>query len=153
MRNNLKYWYKFLNSIIPNRRERLLSKIIENDEKLGLYDLDYDEPKLEYNQIIDEAYKHYQETHENEMFILSEEMGLTKEQFINKATNNYGFGNLFDIQINKRKLTFAEKIQWVMKYTDVELENLAITERVHHQDTPNHLVTIRYKTNEIEVYE
>ena len=78
---------------------------------------------------------------------------LTKEEFIKKATNNYGFGNLIDIQINKRKLTFAEKIQWVMKYTDVELENLAITERVHHQDTPNHLVTIRYKTNEIEVYE
>jgi hypothetical protein len=33
-----RYWNKFLNWIIPNRRERLLSKIIKIDQDLGLYD-------------------------------------------------------------------------------------------------------------------
>ena len=31
-------WNKFLNWIIPNRRWRLLSKIMKMDQELGLYD-------------------------------------------------------------------------------------------------------------------
>jgi hypothetical protein len=34
-----KYWNKFLNFIIPNRRERLLSKMIRQNQELGLYEL------------------------------------------------------------------------------------------------------------------
>jgi len=33
-----KYWNKFLNWLIPNRREKLLSKIMKIDQELGLYD-------------------------------------------------------------------------------------------------------------------
>jgi len=33
-----RYWNKFLNWIIPNRRQRLLSKIMKIDQELGLYD-------------------------------------------------------------------------------------------------------------------
>ena len=33
-----RYWNKFLNWIIPNRRQRLLAKIMKMDQELGLYD-------------------------------------------------------------------------------------------------------------------
>ncbi len=33
-----KYWNKFLNWLIPNRRQRLLEKIVKQDQELGLYD-------------------------------------------------------------------------------------------------------------------
>jgi thymidylate synthase len=35
-----------------------------------------------------------------------------------------------------RDMTFEDKLQWVMRHTDVELENLAITERAHGEDVP-----------------
>ena len=41
-------------------------------------------------------------------------------------------------QFNCRPLTFEEKLQWVMKNTDVELENLAITERAYKDDVPKY---------------
>jgi len=34
-----KYWNKFLNWLIPNRRKNLLIKMMRNDEELGLYDI------------------------------------------------------------------------------------------------------------------
>ena len=33
-----RYWNKFLNWLIPNRRQKILSKMIKADEELGLYD-------------------------------------------------------------------------------------------------------------------
>jgi len=33
-----RYWNKFLNWIIPNRRHRLLSEIMKQDQEFGLYD-------------------------------------------------------------------------------------------------------------------
>lgn len=37
-----------------------------------------------------------------------------------------------------REMTFEEKVQWVMKNTDVEMENLYITEEVYKPTTPTH---------------
>lgn len=33
-----KYWNKFLNWLIPNRRQKILAKMIRDAEELGLYD-------------------------------------------------------------------------------------------------------------------
>ena len=33
-----RYWNKFLNWLLSNRRERLLSEIMKQDQELGLYD-------------------------------------------------------------------------------------------------------------------
>jgi len=33
-----RYWNKFLNWLIPSRREKLLVKIMKQDQELGLYD-------------------------------------------------------------------------------------------------------------------
>lgn len=42
------------------------------------------------------------------------------------------------VQFNCRPLSFENKIQWVLNNTDVELENLAITERCYGSDVPNY---------------
>lgn len=34
-----RYWNKFLNWLIPSRRERLLISIMKQDQEMGLYDL------------------------------------------------------------------------------------------------------------------
>jgi hypothetical protein len=33
-----RYWNKFLNFILPNRRKRLLAEIMKRDQEFGLYD-------------------------------------------------------------------------------------------------------------------
>lgn len=32
-----RYWNNFLNWLIPNRRQKLLSKMVRQDQELGLY--------------------------------------------------------------------------------------------------------------------
>ncbi len=46
-----RYWNKFLNWLIPNRREQLLTEMMLRDQELGLYNLDLN--KLE--QKLDES--------------------------------------------------------------------------------------------------
>lgn len=36
--NLKKYWNKFLNWLIPNRREKILARMMRESEELGLYD-------------------------------------------------------------------------------------------------------------------
>ena len=33
-----RYWNKFLNWLLPNRRKRLLAEIMKRDQELGLYE-------------------------------------------------------------------------------------------------------------------
>ncbi len=82
-----------------------------------------------YDKIIDEVYQHYLNTHKDEIFILDEELDLSKEQFIEKVKNNYSFGFLFGIQLNERKLTPSENTK------------------------PTKLITLIYKGETIESYE
>ena len=42
------------------------------------------------------------------------------------------------VQFNCRPLTFEQKLQWVMRNTNVEMENLAITEEAYKETTPNY---------------
>jgi hypothetical protein len=44
-----------------------------------------------------------------------------------------------------RLMTWEEQVQWVMKYTDVELENLYIVEEVYKETTPTTVVTTTTK--------
>lgn len=105
-----------------------------------------------FNKLIDEVYNDYLKTHQYEPFILEDEMGLSKDQFIQKATNNYGFSFLFGLEFRERNLTFEEQIEWVMRNTDVEMENLYITEEVYKPTTPTKMVTLLYKGEETKFY-
>lgn len=44
-----------------------------------------------------------------------------------------------------RLMTWEEQVQWVMKYTDVELENLYIVEEIYKPTTPTKVVTTTTK--------
>jgi hypothetical protein len=109
--------------------------------------------KERYDQIIDEVYQNYLENHHEEFFIMADEMDLTREEFIDKAKTSHGFGALFGINIKEIEMTFEEKLQWVMRHTDVELENLAITERAYDPTTPTKRISLTYKKETIEIYE
>ena len=112
-----------------------------------------------FDQIIDEVYKHYQETHEYEPLILADEMGLTKEDFVKKATNNYGFGFLFGITLNERELSFEEKVHEARKRFGFELEDgtrtfdINTSESIKFLQSTQRVITLFYKGEEIEIYE
>jgi hypothetical protein len=55
--------------------------------------------------------------------------------------------------IEKRPMTWEERVQWVMKYTDVEWENLYITEEVYKETSPTTIVTLSDGIETITAYE
>ena len=57
------------------------------------------------------------------------------------------------MKIEERELTWEAQVQWVMKNTDVEWENLYIVEEIAKDTTPKRLLTVTYKDEKIEVYE
>jgi len=149
----IKYWKKFLNWVALNKREKALVTIIKNDEELGLYDFGFETDLEKYNRTLDEAYENYLKTHEYESFVMADEMGLTKEEFIDKIRNNYGFANIFGIDIDEKEMTWDEKVQWVMKNTNVEWENIYITEEAHKETTPKKIITLKYNNQIVKNYE
>jgi hypothetical protein len=111
-----------------------------------------------FNRIIDEVYNHYLETHQYEPFILQEEMNLSKEEFIKKITNNYGFGQLFGISLNERELSLEERMglckeKWDYSWNrTINLED--IEWRMNNEwNIPSKLITITYNDKTIESYE
>jgi thymidylate synthase len=59
---------------------------------------------------------------------------------------HYGF------QCWTRELTLEEKIQWVMKNTDVELENLAITEAAMSESTPKRALSLMWQQRSVDLF-
>jgi thymidylate synthase len=59
---------------------------------------------------------------------------------------HYGF------QVYTRELTLEEQIKWVMMYTDVEMENLAITERVYHESTPTRAISLMWNQRSVDTF-
>ena len=119
--------------------------------------------KEKFNKIVDEVYNHYLETHQDEPFILQEEMDLSKEDFIKKVTNNYGFGQLFGISLNERELSNDERFRIAYKNLDLRKELEVQSKMLHYPDghnkamdeanIPTKLITISYNDKKIESYE
>ena len=117
-----------------------------------------------YYQIIDEAYENYSKEYEKDNSI-----GMTllvqrvdgksvyrkpdREMFVTMCTYDKAFSERWGLKIEERKLTWEEQVQWVMKNTDVEWENLYIVEEIAKESTPKRLLTVIYKDETIEVYE
>ena len=59
---------------------------------------------------------------------------------------HYGF------QLYTKELTIAERIKWVMENTDVELENLAITERAFHESTPQRSISLMWNQRSVDTF-
>jgi hypothetical protein len=117
-----------------------------------------------YNQIIDEAYENYADSHwtppenPNSKLLAPQLWSLipmqhNKESFIHEIKTNPKFSEKWGLKIEEIKLTWEEQVQWVMKNTDVEWENLYIVEEIAKDTTPKRLLTVTYKDEKIESYE
>ena len=50
-------------------------------------------------------------------------------------------------------MTWEEQVQWVMRNTNVELENLYIVEEIAKSTTPTHIVTTQVGEETVTTYE
>ena len=104
--------------------------------------------KEKYNQIIDEVYEKYHQENTHVMYLTF----LLKEEFINKIKTDTEFSEKWGLKIEERDMTWEERVQWVMKYTDVELENLYIVEEAHKETSPTRISTIITDKERISIY-
>jgi thymidylate synthase len=59
---------------------------------------------------------------------------------------HYGF------QVYTRKLTWEEQVQWVMKNTNVELENLYIVEEIAKDSTPKRAISLMWNQRSVDTF-
>jgi thymidylate synthase len=59
---------------------------------------------------------------------------------------HYGF------QIYTRELTWEEQVQWVMKNTNVEMENFYITEEVYKESTPKRAISLMWNQRSVDTF-
>jgi thymidylate synthase len=59
---------------------------------------------------------------------------------------HYGF------QVYTRELTWEEQVQWVMKNTDVEWENLYIVEEVAKDTTPKRVISLMWNQRSVDTF-
>jgi len=59
---------------------------------------------------------------------------------------HYGF------QMYTRELTWEEQVQWVLKNTDVELENLYIVEEIAKDSTPKRAVSLMWNQRSVDTF-
>ncbi len=119
------------------------------------------DPSVE--QILDQAYREYCDGHwspptnPNGPLLSDQLCSVTpiehsKESFWVTVHNNPQFAKSFGIQIKREKMTWEESVQWVLRNTDVELENLYIVEEIAKDTTPKNKITIQYKEKTAQYY-
>jgi thymidylate synthase len=59
---------------------------------------------------------------------------------------HYGF------QVYTRELSFEERVQWVMRNTDVELENLYIVEEIAKPSTPKRAISLMWNQRSVDTF-
>jgi thymidylate synthase len=70
--------------------------------------------------------------------IISKEVNMIPDELIGNLGDTHLYSNHIEQAKEQigRELTWEEQVQWVMKNTDVEMENLYITEEVYKESTP-----------------
>ena len=58
----------------------------------------------------------------------------------------------YSFQIYTRELTWEEQVQWVMKNTNVELENLYIVEEVAKETTPKRAISLMWNQRSVDTF-
>ena len=66
------------------------------------------------------------------------------EMFVDIAANDPQFAAKWNIKVEARDMTWDERVRWVINNTDVELENLFITEEVLKPTTPTRVTIFTY---------
>ena len=137
----------------------------EIDKKVGI--------KLEkmnkgkYNQIIDEAYKNYVNTHED--FEWTDDFCkknlkdygdqwdiFSKEEFINKCKTDYEFSEKWGLKIEERELDLEERNEWFQVHLNGNNPFMEFDWKdfeLDQQDIPTKLITLTHNETKIEIYE
>jgi len=117
-----------------------------------------------YNQLIEKAYQDYSLDYEGDnsiglALLVARTDGKSTyrkpdlEMFEAMIRHDESFSKMRGFKINSREMTWEETVQWVMRYTNVELENLYIVEEAHKSTTPRKIVQIEYQNETATIYE
>lgn len=126
--------------------------------------------KERYNQIIDEVYKKYADSHwsapENQNGpLLAEQlwsvrpMEHSKETFAEECKTNLKFSKKWELKIEERELSLEERYDLIEKDKHIQLvkwQSLGgdrIKDVLDEKNIPKRLITLIYKEEKIEVYE
>lgn len=77
---------------------------------------------------------------------------LDRESFFQKCKSESDFAKRWNLEIQERAMTWEEQVEWVMRYTDVEMENLYIVEEVHKPTTPKKILSLQKGEEKVEAY-
>jgi thymidylate synthase len=58
----------------------------------------------------------------------------------------------YSFQVYTRELTWEEQVQWVMKNTDVEMENLYIVEEIAKPSTPKRAISLMWNQRSVDTF-
>jgi hypothetical protein len=105
--------------------------------------------KNELDILFEEAYKDYviEWNLENPPFggpYLMQMLSESEFAYMCKIQPEY-FGKKHNVILGKQAMSWEEQVQWVMRNTDVELENLYIVEEIAKETTPKNFYTLTYK--------
>jgi hypothetical protein len=124
-----------------------------------------------YNQIIDEVYKNYADSHwtppENPKGpLLSDQlwslrpMEHSKESFIQECKNNRKFSERWGLKIEERELSLEERLDLAAKtYELFDPFDFGIPGKVDHDEVDKlypvakQIITLQYNEEKVEVYE
>ncbi len=110
---------------------------------------------MEYLNPLKKAYKDYSAAYEKDnsvgVALLASNPDGTRiyhkpvfEMFADIVNNDSQFAAKWNIKVEKRDMTWEERVKWVMKNTEVEWENLYITEEVQKPTTPTRVTIFTY---------
>lgn len=80
-----------------------------------------------FDEILELAYQEYVETHEEEVFIFEDEIGLNKQQFIKKCTNYSAFSSMYGFVLKSEELDDVSKSQWKFRNPNEDVPNTKLT--------------------------
>jgi len=119
--------------------------------------------KEKYNQIIDEVYRKYADSHEyfvdGWMHVIP--MEHSKETFVNECKTNPEFSETWGLKIEERELSLEERkrivknkyfIEFYWKIVDEHNNENTIWE-MNKRNIPTKLITLTYNNEKIESYE
>ena len=117
--------------------------------------------KEKYNQIIDEAYKNYENKYyKGEAFgykklnnwLYSPDLKLSQEEFINKCKTDSEFSETWGLKIEERELDMMER--WAIADLTPNMEEFDFANYMcDKHNVPTKLITITYNNETIESYE
>ena len=108
--------------------------------------------KEKYNQIIDEVYRKYADSHEyfvdGWMHVIP--MLHNKETFINECKTSPEFSEKWGLKIEERELSLEERNKWSWDNWGITCEMESVLDE---QEVPTKLITLTYNNETIESYE